>query len=46
MKKELKNFLKMFNESTMFERYDHKNDENIKKIIASENVRIENVCRM
>lgn len=46
MKKELKLFLKMFKESHMFERYDHKSDENIKLIASSENVKIEDVCRL
>lgn len=44
MKKELKTFIKMFKELNMFERYDHKSNENIKLISLSEEVRIENVC--
>lgn len=46
MKKEMRLFLKLFKENTMFERYDHKNDDNIQKIANSEDVSTENVCRI
>jgi hypothetical protein len=46
MKKELIRFIKMFKESNIFERYEHESDENIKRIALTEEVRIENVCRL
>ena len=46
MKKEIKNFIKLFKKQKLFERYDHMDDDNILLIAKSENVIPDNICKI